>query len=248
MSFDYILKGGLIIDGATENSKPEQADIAFEGDRIKEIGLLANSYAKKVIDIDGMYVSPGFIDVHAHSEFVLLADGRAGGKICQGITTEVNGNCGLSAAPLYGSALEQREKDLDELDIKERWGSFPEYFALLENKGIALNFATLVGHGNLRASVVGYADRPLSKAEKKKVYKLMESAIKSGARGVSTGLIYPPGIYSDTLELIELSSELKKHGGIYSTHMRSEGDRLLESVDEVISIAEKSKIHAHISH
>ncbi len=248
MRFDFILKGGFIIDGATKNSKPERADIALEGDRIKKIGLLANSSAKKVINIDNMYVCPGFIDVHAHSEFVLIADGRAAGKICQGITTEVNGNCGLSAAPLYGPALEQREKDLDEFNIKERWGSFPEYFALLEKKGIALNFATLVGHGNLRASVLGYADRPLSKAEKKKVYKLMENAIQSGARGVSTGLIYPPGIYSDTSELIELSSELKKYEGIYSTHMRSEGDRLLESVDEVISIAEESKIHAHISH
>lgn len=248
MSIDFLLKNGMIIDGADMSCVTQNADIAIEDDRIKAIGDLSNISADRVVNIRGLCVSPGFIDVHSHSEFYLLADGRAESKICQGISTEVNGNCGISASPLYGAALEQRAKDLDELCIKERWNSFPEYFSLLKSRGIALNFMSLVGHGNLRASVAGYTDRPLSESDRRKMYELLEIAIQSGAKGLSTGLIYPPGIYSDTSELVELTRGTKKHGGIYTTHMRSEGDGILESVDEVISIAEKSNIHAHISH
>ena len=136
---------------------------------------------------------PGFIDTHAHSEFTLLADPRAEGKLLQGITTEINGNCGLSAAPLYGKALEHREKDLAELGIKERWSTFEEYFSILEGRGIALNFVTLAGHGNIRASVIGYKDKKPTASELKKMQALLQKTIDAGAIGISTGLIYPPG-------------------------------------------------------
>lgn len=154
----------------------------------------------------------------------------------------------MSAAPLIGPVMEQREAELNELNIKERWSTFPEYFSYLQNKGIAVNFATLVGHGNLRASVAGYSDRALSEDEMKTSVSRLRDAMKAGAKGLSTGLIYPPGIYSGAPELIRLASVAVKYQGIYTTHMRSEGDGLLESVDEVIKIAEKSGIHAHISH
>ena len=193
-----------------------------------------------------MTVTPGFIDTHAHSDFTLLADPRAEGKVCQGITTEINGNCGLSAAPLFGDALKQREEDLREYGIKERWASFREYFELLEKRTMALNFMTLTGHGNLRACTAGYQDRKLTAAEKKEMAALLRQAIRQGAAGLSTGLIYPPGIYSDTEELIELARCCKKH--IYTTHMRSEGDRLLESIAEAIQIGRESGIKVHISH
>ncbi|MBI4698349.1 MAG: D-aminoacylase [Nitrospirae bacterium] len=249
MNFDILIKNGVIIDGKACDSAPRQADIGIEGDRIKAIGDLSGTHADKVIDAKGLCICPGFIDTHAHSEFTILADGRAEGKICQGITTEINGNCGLSAAPLYGAAFEQREKDLDELNIKERWNTFSEYFAILDKLKIALNFATLVGHGNLRASVAGYADRQLTQSEKERMFALLRDALRSGAKGISTGLIYPPGVYSDTQELIELAEESEKHGGgIYTTHMRSEGDNLIESVEEVIKIGSDSGIHVHISH
>jgi N-acyl-D-amino-acid deacylase len=248
MSIDYLIKDGFIIDGAERDCTPVKADIAIEGDCIRDTGNLSHLNATTVIDATGLCVCPGFIDVHSHSEFSLFADGRAEGKICQGITTEINGNCGLSAAPLYGPALERREKDLEEFDIKERWNTFSEYFSFLEKRRFATNFITLVGHGNLRASVIGYEDRALSENESNEIKALLREAMNEGARGLSTGLIYPPGIYSDTQEIVELAREIKQYNGIYATHMRSEGDMLIEAVDEVISVARNSGIRAQISH
>jgi N-acyl-D-amino-acid deacylase len=248
MGIDYLIKDGFIIDGTSADTSPKIADIAIEGDRIKAVGDLSGIDARETISIKGLCASPGFIDTHSHSDFTLLADGKAEGKICQGITTEINGNCGLSAAPLYGQALEQRESDLTALDIKERWNTFEEYFTLLKKRGIAVNFTTLVGHGNLRASVAGYSDRPLSREHHTKIRVLLRDAMKSGAKGLSTGLIYPPGIYSSTSEIIELARVTAENNGIYTTHMRSEGDRLLEAVNEVITVVNESGIRAHISH
>ncbi|MBI5663996.1 MAG: D-aminoacylase [Nitrospirae bacterium] len=248
MSVDYLLKGGTIIDGSSPDVPPIQMDIAIEGDSIKDIGELSHVDADRTIDVKGLIVCPGFIDAHAHSEFSLLADGRAEGKISQGVTTEINGNCGLSAAPLYGPALERRESELDEINITDRWQTFSEYFRLLEARKFGVNFVTLAGHGNIRASVVGYSDKSLSKSDMEKMIALLRTSMEEGAIGLSTGLIYPPGIYSGTPEIIGLAQEAAKYNGIYTTHMRSEGDDLLESVEEVINIAAKAGIHAHISH
>jgi len=247
LSIDLLLKNGFVINGA-EDGSPVRADVAIEGDLIKAVGDLAQVDAKKTINIKDLCICPGFIDAHAHSEFTLLADGRAEGKISQGITTEINGNCGMSAAPLYGDALEHRDRELNDLGIKERWNTFDEYFSLLEKKQFALNFITLTGHGNLRASVKGYADEPLESRELNKMIDLLKSSMGQGSKGMSTGLIYPPGVYSDTGEIIALASEAAKRDGIYTTHMRSEGDCLVESVEEVLKIAEESGVHAHISH
>ncbi len=247
MSIDLLLKDGFVIHG-TEDGKPIRADVAIEGEQIKAVGDLSHVDAKKTISVNGQYICPGFIDAHAHSEFTLLADGRAEGKISQGITTEINGNCGMSAAPLYGAALEHRDRELNDLGIKERWNTFKEYFALLEKKKFSTNFVTLTGHGNLRGSVKGYSDVPLEKDELKEMIKLLRSSLDQGSRGMSTGLIYPPGVYSDTSEIIVLAREITGRDGIYTTHMRSEGDGLLESVEEVVRIAHDSKVRAHISH
>ncbi len=262
---DTLIKGGLIFDGT--GSEPFEADIGISGDRIAFInkkakvksqspsvtrrGEKSEVSANRVIDAKGLAVSPGFIDTHAHSEFTLLADHRAEGKISQGITTEIDGNCGLSAAPLYGEALKQREEDLMELGIVERWTTFKGYFDIL-GKGIALNFVTLVGHGNLRACVAGYEDKALNNNEIKKMQVLLKEAIKEGAIGLSTGLIYPPGVYSTTVELINLlrpsSFILRPSRLIYTSHMRSEGDKLLESIEEIIRIGRKAGVNIHISH
>jgi N-acyl-D-amino-acid deacylase len=262
---DTLIKGGLIFDGT--GSEPFEADIGISGDRIAFInkkakvksqspsltrrGEKSEVSANRVIDAKGLAVSPGFIDTHAHSEFTLLADHRAEGKISQGITTEIDGNCGLSAAPLYGEALKQREEDLMELGIVERWTTFKGYFDIL-GKGIALNFVTLVGHGNLRACVAGYEDKALNNNEIKKMQALLKEALKEGAIGLSTGLIYPPGVYSTTEELMNLfrpsSFILRPSRLIYTSHMRSEGDKLLESIEEIIRIGRKAGVNIHISH
>lgn len=266
---DIIIQGGLVIDGS--GSEPYEGDIGITGERIVFIKKTSPSArsgpevrAKKKIDARGMVVCPGFIDTHAHSEFTLLADPRAEGKASQGITTEINGNCGLSAAPLLGEALERREDDLKEFNIRERWKSFREYFRLLQKRGIAMNFLTLAGHGNIRASVLGYEDREASEKEKKRMCRLLAQSLGEGAIGLSTGLIYPPGVYSDTAELVGLSRVMsiphktgtgshragKGRGipGIYTTHMRSEGDALIESIQETITIGKKAKVKVHISH
>lgn len=244
---DYLIINGLVIDGS--GREPVEASIGIKGDRISFIGN-SKVDAKEVIDAKGLVLSPGFIDTHAHSEFTLLADKRAEAKISQGITTEINGNCGLSAAPLYKEAFEQREADLEELDIKERWSTLEEYFAILKNRGIAINFATLCGHGNIRASVIGYKNRKPSQKDMAEMKRLLSDALRDGAKGLSTGLIYPPGVYSDTEELIELCSELLTPNSkfIYTSHMRSEGDGLIESIEEIIEIGRKTGVHVHISH
>jgi len=248
LSINYLLKGGMVIDGSAPDVPSKRMDIALEGDCIIDMGDLSHVKAERTIDVNGLVVCPGIIDAHAHSEFALLADGRAEGKISQGVTTEINGNCGLSAAPLHGPALEQRESELNSIGIVERWNTFAEYFSLLEKKKFSTNFMTLAGHGNIRASVLGYEDRSPSRSDTDRMLALLRTAMDEGATGLSTGLIYPPGIYSGTSEIIRLAQEAAKRKGIYATHMRSEGDTLIESVEEVISIAGKAGIHAHISH
>ena len=254
-NIDILIKNGAVFDGT--GAEPFEADIGVAGDKIALIDKNSKfkiQNSKKFIDAKGLAVAPGFIDTHAHSEFTLLADPRAEGKISQGITTEINGNCGLSAAPLYGEAFEHREKDLKELGIKERWSTFPEYFRILEGRGIALNFVTLAGHGNIRASVIGYKDKKPTASELKKMRALLQKTIDAGAIGLSTGLIYPPGIYSDTDELIELCKALSQKPRtsisnlIYTSHMRSEGKGLIESIKEIIRIGKEANIKVHISH
>jgi N-acyl-D-amino-acid deacylase len=289
MKVDLLIKNGLIFDGTC--SEPYKADVGISADKIVFINKESKVSPRpmgsqksvhdpwgvstdRIIDAQNMAVAPGFIDTHAHSDFTLLADTRAEGKIYQGITTEINGNCGLSAAPLYGSALHQREEDFKELGIRERWTTFEEYFQILEKRGMTINFATLVGHGNIRASVRGYEDQELTKSDLKRMCTLFRESISRGAIGLSTGLIYPPGIYSKTEELIELCKILSqlynppsppfdtsvspltkgeiKGGvrgfGIYTTHMRSEGDKLIESIEETIRIGKQAGIKVHISH
>ncbi|HSW61939.1 MAG TPA: D-aminoacylase [Dissulfurispiraceae bacterium] len=247
--FDLLIANGQVIDGS--GLTPKQMHVGITGDVITYVG--PHEYpAHQVIDAKGLAVAPGFIDTHAHSEFTLLADGSAEGKIAQGVTTEVNGNCGLSAAPLYGEYLERREADIDEYGITERWQNFSAYFKLLEQRGIALNFTTLCGHGNVRGSVVGYTDRPATADELAIMQDMVADAVRSGARGISTGLIYPPGIYATAEEVVAVTrtavQTMKGRLAIYATHLRSEGDWLLESIDEAFDIGKKSGASVHISH
>lgn len=245
-NLDILIRNATIIDGS--GNKPFQGSIGVSKDRIAFVSTNPEEPvpSEEVIDAKGLIIAPGFIDTHSHSEFTLLADNRAEGKILQGVTTEVNGNCGLSAAPLIGDAAFQREADLKELGIKDRWSTLREYFAILEGRGLALNFSTLVGHGNLRASVMGYSDRKPSRDDIERMLTLLEESIRDGAIGLSTGLIYPPGVFSERSEIIELCKSIKSL--IYTTHMRSEGDRLEEAVEEAIDIGRRSGIPIHISH
>jgi N-acyl-D-amino-acid deacylase len=245
--FDFLITGGKVYDGT--GSEPFVADVLIARDRIALVRKRPDIYRGKagnVIEAEGLSVAPGFIDTHAHSEFTLLADCRAEGKVFQGVTTEINGNCGLSAAPLYGEAREHRESDLRELGIRERWTTLGEYLHLLQERGPAINFATLAGHGNIRASVIGYADRAPSDNEMEKMQTLLRDSVSQGAVGLSTGLIYPPGVYAGTDEIVQLAKSMNNL--IYASHMRSEGDELIEAIEEAVRIGRESGIAVHISH
>lgn len=245
--FSLAIKGALVYDGS--GSSPIQADLGISGDTITHIGSVHG--AGETIDARGLVVSPGFIDVHGHSEFTLLAAPEAEGKLLQGITTEISGNCGLSAAPLLGAARERREADQLEYGIKERWEGLGEYLDLLESRGPGLNFATLAGHGNIRACVLGYEDRRASGAELDSMRALLVEALAEGAMGISSGLIYPPGIYSDIDELGALAAagmRAAPDSFIYTTHMRSEGEGLLDSIGEAMEVGRRSGCRVHLSH
>ncbi|MHB8883436.1 MAG: N-acyl-D-amino-acid deacylase family protein [Thermodesulfovibrionales bacterium] len=242
---DILIRDGLVYDGGL--AEPSIANIAIVGDTIAYVGSDMPA-AASVINAEGRAVSPGFIDAHAHSDFTILADPRAEGKISQGVTTEINGNCGMSAAPLFGRAVERREEDLRELGIPERWNTLAQYFSLVEKRSSAVNIASLAGHGNIRGSVIGYDDRKASGILLTVMKTMLSETLEQGAIGLSTGLIYPPGIYSDAEELIALARCLQPRDLIYTSHMRSEGNMLAQAVEEVILIGREAEVKVHISH
>jgi len=233
-----------VIDGS--GGKPRRGDVGVRKGRIAALGDLPSSRARRTIRAEGCFLAPGFIDIHSHSDYSLLVDPRAESKIRQGVTTEVVGNCGSSAAPLYGEKR-ARAKDQNR-PLSLGWFTLGGYRRRLREKGTAVNVATLTGHGNLRGSVIGYGTRPPSRGEMKKMLSLLDRSMEEGSRGLSTGLIYPPGIYAGFRELKELAALAARRGGIYSTHLRSESDRVEEAVGEAIRVAEAAGASLQISH
>ncbi len=246
--FDMLILNGRVVDGT--GNPWFRADIGIKAGRIVKIGSLASASANKIIDARNLIVSPGFIDIHSHSDFALIKDPKAESKIMQGVTTEVIGNCGLSTAPIRENTRGLLEKYLEPIrfKVKLNWFTIGEYLNQLEKQGIGLNVATLVGHGTIRIAVMGFDNRLPTKEELDDMKLLVSQSMEDGAFGMSSGLIYPPGCYSNTRELIELCKVVGKYGGIYTTHIRDEEDALIESVKEAIEIGKLSGIPVHISH
>ena len=244
---NIIIKNGEIIDGT---GKPGyNADIVIEKDRIASIGNTDSKNAENVLDASGLVVAPGFVDIHSHSDYYLLIDPRAESKIMQGVTTEVGGNCGYSAAPIFGELLKERRKSyLEQFDIYLNWTNLSGYYEKLQEKGTAVNFAPLIGHNTVRASIMGYDDSVPGANEIKKMELIVLEALKQGAFGMSTGLIYPPSCYSKTEELIRLYKVVEESDGLFTCHMRSEGEKLLEAIEETIHIGQKTGVRTQISH
>ncbi|MFH0811905.1 MAG: D-aminoacylase [Pseudomonadota bacterium] len=244
--YDIVIRDGLIVDGTGQPGK--RGDVAISGDKIFAVGEFPDIQGKRVISAQGYVVAPGFIDIHSHSDFTLLANPGVDGKVCQGVTTELVGQCGASGAPMEGPVREKRRPELEAIGLSITWSTMDEYLSTLEETQPIVNVATLVGHGNIRGAVVGYENRPLLRKELKQMEALVIQSMEMGAFGLSTGLIYPPGVYSSTDELILLTKAVAKFGGIYATHLRSEGDRLIEAIEEALTIAERAGVSLQISH
>lgn len=247
-TFDVIIRKGIIVDGT--GSPPFRADIGISGDTIASIGDLSGETAERVLDVNGLIVAPGFIDIHNHSDLSILEIPTADNYILQGVTTLVIGNCGSSPAPLtdvnYEEFVKMEKKEHPEVEV--RWRSFGEYLKALEEVKPSVNIVPLVGHGTIRAAVLGYGPEKPSGKDIEKMKELTEEAMKSGAFGVSTGLIYIPGTFATTEEIIEVAKVAASYGGIYATHMRNEGVGLLDSILETLTIGLKAGIPVEISH
>ena len=268
-----IIQNGLVVDGS---GKPGfYGDVVVDGDRIVDIikpqraqssqrnwgsapdpktlcDPLRSLWQKQnskaaTIDASSCIVSPGFIDAHAHSDAYLVLEPDAPSKISQGVTTEINGQCGGSVAPRYGEA--RLSSDWAAL-LGERltWRSLAEYRTVLEAAKPAINTIQFVGHNTLRSSVVGYAGRAATPDELKEMQRLLAESLDAGGWGLTTGLIYQPGKYSTPEEVVALAKVAAERGGFYATHMRSEGDRIREAIDEVIDLVKATGIRAEISH
>lgn len=252
MIYDLVIKNGKVIDGT--GKKYYNASIGISGDIIQTISD-SEIEGKTVINADGLIVAPGFIDVHTHTETGFLKDTLMYSKLSQGVTTDIIGNCGISMfpKPKDKGKLKDFNNYCGELllgidDVESDFYDVGEYNNYLIDKKISMNCGILVGHGTIRINALGFADRKASKDEIEIMKNLLENEMQKGALGMSLGLIYPPGSYSDKEELTELAKIIKKYNGVLSSHMRNEGDRIFESVEEMIEVAEKSGSHVHISH
>ena len=246
-----LIKNANLIDG--RNNPAYKSDILIVGEKIAKIGNIdIEASGVEIIDGEGLYAAPGFIDSHSHSDMICAFKPYADGKIRQGVTTEVAGMCGMSPAPIknfreefYGVSFGNHPAYTQ---IADTWTTFKSYKDYVNNMGLPLDMAVLVGHGTLRAAIVGYADRAVTSDELDQMKALLEEALQNGALGLSSGLIYPPGVYANTYELIELCKIVTKYDGIYVSHIRNEADKVIEAVSEAIEIGEKSGCRVQISH
>ncbi len=245
--FDIIIKNGLIIDGSGARSFIK--DIGIIGNKIAAIDDLKNSTADIVINGENLVVSPGFIDIHTHTDIELIVNSKAESKIHQGVTTEVSGNCGYSPFPLNDvDFLELDTNTFEEYGIHINWRNIDGFLRKLEDQKISINYATFTGHGNLRSYVLGKNDIQATPPQLKEMKDILERSMADGSFGLSTGLEYAPGSYSSTTELIGLNKVVAKNGGIYATHIRSEDDNVEEAIQEALQICKQADVSTQISH
>jgi N-acyl-D-amino-acid deacylase len=244
---DFILRGGMVYDGMGGAARRE--DIAVTDDTITARGDLSHESAGQVLDVAGLAVSPGFIDIHTHSDYSLLLNRPMRSSLTQGVTTELVGNCGVSVGLVTTEDVFSQERRWAERGgMVLDWGSLAEYLRRVEEGGIACNIATLAGHGTIRKAVLGFEDRPPTPIELARMQAILTAALADGAVGLSTGLEYLPGGYAQHDEVAALASVARDAGGFYATHIRNEGDTLVESIQEALNIAEATGVPLQLSH
>src|SRR3954469_3679232 len=246
--FDLILRGGRVLDGT--GNVDVLADVAVEGERIAAIGRLDAAEARERVDVTGLTVCPGFVDAHCHSDALPFSADPLPAKILQGVTTEVNGNCGSTAFPLHPDTRDLMVEQQSGLfaDMPWDWARAGEYFASLERAGPVSNIAPLVGHGALRAAAFGFENRPPTDDELRLMQRLLAESLEDGAVGLSSGLIYSPGFYSQTAELVALAEVMRGSGRPYCSHVRGETATLFKAHAEAIEIGGRAGVPVQHSH
>lgn len=234
--FDLLISGGTVVDGT--GGKRITADVAVRMGKIVKVGAIGKVPAARTLDATGLIVSPGFIDMHTHSDRTLLADGLAQSAVRQGATTHVIGNCGSSPSP--------RNEPAKSGDREYR--TYGEFLGVLKDAGVSVNVCGLVGHNTVRETVMGMQNRPPTAVEMRKMQEWIAEAMRAGAVGMSTGLVSPPGAWSKTAEIVELARVAGKAGGIYASHMRGEARTVVDSVREAIAIGREGRVPVEISH
>jgi N-acyl-D-amino-acid deacylase len=245
--FDIIIKNGMIIDGT--GSIAFRRDIGIIGDKIAAIDDLKSATADIVINGDGFVISPGFIDIHTHTDLELIVNPNAESKILQGVTTEVSGNCGSSLFPLNDVDFQEEDTiTFEKYGFHINWKNIDGLLRVLENQKISINYATFTGHGRLRSYVVGTNDVQATEQQLNYMKNILKQTIANGSFGLSSGLEYTPGSYASTRELIELNKVVRKYGGIYTTHLRSESEHVEEAVQEALTTCKQTGVPTQISH
>ncbi|HUG54753.1 MAG TPA: D-aminoacylase [Vicinamibacteria bacterium] len=244
-TYDVIVRGGTVYDGT--GAPGRRADVAVEGDRISAVGDLRRATAATVLDATGLAVAPGFINMLSWSTESLIADGRSEGEVRQGVTLQVFGE-GSSMGPLTAAMKRRMKEQQGDVQFDVAWTTLAEYLAFLEKRGVSQNVASYIGAATLREHVVGLEDRRATPDEIERMKALVREEMEAGALGIGSSLIYAPGTYASTEELIELNKAAAPFGGRYISHLRSEGDRLLEAVDELVRIAREAGVPAEIYH
>lgn len=247
----YLIRGAQVLDGS--GCPAFQADVATAGDRIVEVGPRIDGPTEGTLDADGLVLAPGFIDIHSHTDLSIFERPLSESKVLQGVTAEVTGNCGIGPFPaeprwrnLLTDYLRMHEGCLPEDGLG--WADFSGYAARLDRLALGVNLAPLVGHGALRIAAMGADDRSPDAGELHRMEELLDVALRQGAWGMSTGLIYPPGSFAKTEEVIALGRVLGRQRALYTSHIRGEGDTVLESLEEAVRIGQESGVRVQVSH
>jgi len=247
MEADLLLKRATVVDGT--GRKGFTADVAVRGERIIAAGDLAAAAAGREIDCRGLVLSPGFVDIHGHSDFFIMILPSAEGKVKQGVTTEAGGNCGYSGAPLKGRLKDDRaESHMEMYGLRVDWEDFPDFLDRIEAARPAMNYAPLVGFNTVRASAGCYTREEPDQGTLGLMKAMIREALEAGAFGMSMGLIYPPGAFASVQEIAQCAAVCAERGAMVSSHMRSEGDRLVQAVEEAVEIARLSGARFQVSH